>query len=87
MTAKAQEGSLVAQQREEDKISATVRVRLVVDVTVGSWGASASFATLREQAIREAKQKFQTIMVRADTRDAVLVSANAMHVVLKGEVE
>ena len=74
-------------RREQDKISATVRVRMVIDVTVGSWGASGSFATLREQAIREAKQKMQTILVRADTRDAVLVSTSAMHVVLKGEVE
>jgi hypothetical protein len=77
----------VVSQREQDKISATVRVRMVVDVTVGNWGASASFATLREQAVREAKQKLQTILVRADTRDAVVVSAQAMHVVLKGEVE
>lgn len=76
-----------AKQQQEDKISASVRVRLVVDVTVGSWGASSSFATLREQAIREAKQKMQTILVRADTRDAVVVSSTAMHVVLKGEVE
>lgn len=74
-------------RQQEDKISASVRVRMVVDVTVGSWGASASFASLREQAIREAKQKMQTIFVRAETRDAVLVSASAMHVVLKGEVE
>lgn len=74
-------------RQQEDKISASVRVRMVVDVTVGSWGASASFASLREQAIREAKQKMQTILVRADTRDAVLVSTSAMHVVLQGEVE
>ena len=62
-------------RQEEDKISATVRVRMVVDVTVGSWGASASFASLREQAIREAKQKMNHIIAKADTRDAVVVSA------------
>ncbi|WP_443698616.1 hypothetical protein [Pseudomonas sp.] len=74
-------------RQEEDKISATVRVRMVVDVTVGSWGASASFASLREQAIREAKQKMNHIIAKADTRDAVVVSATAVHVGLKGEVE
>jgi len=74
-------------RQQEDKISATVRVRLVVDVTVGSWGASASFASLREQAIREAKQKMNHIIAKANTRDAFVVSATAMRVGLKGEVE
>lgn len=74
-------------RQKEDQISATVRVRLVVDVTVGNWGASSSFASLREQAIKEAKQKMSHIFQKSGTSDANLVSATSMQVVLKGEVE
>ena len=74
-------------RQQEDKISATVRVRLVVDVTVGNWGASASFASLREQAVKEAKQKMSNILIKSNDRDANIVSAQAMHVHLKGEAE
>lgn len=74
-------------RNEENKTTASVRVRVVVDVTVGSWGAASSFAELREQAIKEAKQKMQNVIIRAETRDLSVVSATAMHVHLKGELD
>ena len=66
--------------------SASVNVTLQVEVTVGSWGDTASFATLRDQAIREATNLLRDhLSKRSDCR--IVGSPVAMHVILKGDVK
>ncbi|RVD78203.1 hypothetical protein [Pseudomonas koreensis] len=68
------------------KISATVRVRMEVEVTIGSWGAGESFDSLRETAIREAKQKMNNVLAKS-SGCRMVGEAKSMHVILEGEIK
>jgi len=68
-----------------DSVSAVVRIRLVVEVTVGNWGGGSSFVELREQATREAKQQMKNVINNAAS-SIQIISAQSMHVKLVGEV-
>lgn len=66
--------------------SANVRVTLQVEVSVGNWGDTATFATLREQAIREATNLLKDHLAkRSDCR--IVGEPVAMHVILQGDVK
>jgi hypothetical protein len=67
------------------KVSAIVRVRLEVEVTLGSWGAGESFESLRETATREAKQKMGGIPRSSGCR--LIGEPKSMHVILEGEIK
>jgi len=66
-----------------DHITATVRVTLQVEVTVGNWSPNESFASLREQATREANQALAGALRGEPMR--VVGKPVAMHVTLSGE--
>lgn len=68
------------------KVSATVRVRMEVEVTLGSWGYGESFESLRETATREAKQKMGGILSRA-SGCRLIGEPKSMHVILEGEIK
>jgi hypothetical protein len=67
-------------------VSATVRVKLVVEVTVGNWGADATFLNLRDQATREAKQQLQSV-INKNSSSIKIISAESMYVTLEGEIK
>jgi hypothetical protein len=69
-----------------ENLTATIRVRLVVEVTVGNWDASNTFMNLREQATREAKQQLESVIQKACS-SVRIISQKSMHVALVGEVE
>lgn len=66
------------------KTSASVRVTLQVEVTVGTWGSAESFNTLRDIAVREAKQKLNNVLDRKGCR--IVGEPVAMHVILQGDM-
>lgn len=68
-----------------ENISASVRVTLQVDVYVGNWSGKESFEGLREQAIREAKQKLSNTLAKQGGEMKVVGEPLAMHVIMKGE--
>ncbi len=68
-----------------DNVSASVRVTLQVDVYVGNWSGQESFAGLREQAIREAKQKLASTLAKQGVEMRIVGDPVAMHVIMQGE--
>lgn len=71
---------------QDDRISASVSIRMEVEVTVGSWGASSSFASLREQAMKEATQAL-TNHFQNKSNMRVVGKPKSMRVILKGDLE
>jgi len=63
--------------------SASVLVTLKVEVHVGAWNESATFASLREQVIREAKQSLQ-IALQKHNKMEMVGEPVAIQVVLSG---
>lgn len=68
-------------------LSATIRVRVEVEVIVGNWDASTSFESLREQASREAKQQVQSVIHKSGSSMRVVGDPKSMHVVLSGDLD
>ncbi len=64
-------------------MSASVLVTLKVEVAVGAWNESATFESLREQVIREAKQKLQNALQKHSSI-AMIGEAVAVKIVLNG---
>jgi len=64
--------------------SASVLVTLKVEVHVGAWNESATFASLREQVIREAKQSLQIALQKHNEMEMVGEPV-AIQVVLSGD--
>ncbi|QEK91870.1 hypothetical protein E2544_08620 [Achromobacter insolitus] len=64
--------------------SASVLVTLKVKVHVGAWNEAATFASLRGQVIREAKQSLQTALQKHNDMD-VVGEPVAIQVVLSGD--
>jgi len=52
----------MAKENKMEKGSIKVRIRCVVDLPVGIWNRSCSMEDLKEQAIREGKEKLTRIM-------------------------
>lgn len=68
------------------KTSATVRVRLEVEVTLGTWDTKTSFADLRTQAMREAEQRMRNLTDKA--RDVQMVGKPlSMRVTMTGDLD
>ena len=67
-------------------MSASVLVTLKVEVAVGSWNESATFDSLREQVIREAKQSL-AIALQKHPDIAMIGEAVAVRVVLNGSTK
>lgn len=64
--------------------SATVCVTLKVEVTVGSWSDKSTFAELKSQVIREAKQKLANVV--SNKHDLQIVGdVVAVRVIMNGE--
>lgn len=69
----------------DDKISASVSIRIEVEVTVGNWGAASSFASLREQAMKEATHALSNhLQTKGNMR--VVGKPTSMRVTLKGDL-
>lgn len=66
-------------------ISATVKVRMEVEVTIGNWGAGESFEGLRETAIRESKQIVESAFFKKPGC-RIIGEPKTMHVILEGEM-
>lgn len=64
--------------------SASVLVTLKVEVHVGAWNETATFASLREQVIREAKQSLR-IALQKHNDMALVGEPVAVQVVLSGD--
>lgn len=64
-------------------LTASVRVRLEVEVTVGTYGGNSTFASVHAQAIQEAKQCLKNGV--NGQRIRVVGEPIALHVVMKGE--
>ncbi len=64
--------------------SASVLVTLKVEVLVGAWNETATFASLREQVIREAKQSLR-IALQNHNDMAIVGEPVAIQVVLAGD--
>lgn len=64
--------------------SASVLVTLKVEVHVGAWNESATFASLREQVIREAKQSLRAALQKHNDMEMVGEPV-AIQVVLSGD--
>jgi len=65
-------------------ISAVVKVKLEVEVTVGSWSPKETFEGLRKQAGREAKNRLTGLVGNSGCR--VLSEPVALSVTLDGEL-
>lgn len=63
--------------------SASVLVTLKVEVYVGAWNESATFISLREQVVREAKQSLQIALQKHNNMD-IVGEPVAIQVVLSG---
>lgn len=66
-------------------ISASVSVTMTVEVHVGSWSGKESFEGLRDQAIREAKNKLTRIVGAAGVH--ITDGPVALRVTMKGETK
>lgn len=64
--------------------SASVLVTLKVEVHVGAWNEAATFASLREQVVREAKQSLR-FALQSHNDMAMVGEPVAVQVVLKGD--
>lgn len=66
--------------------SASVLVTLKVEVHVGAWDEAATFASLREQVIREAKQSLHIALQKRNDM-AVVGEPVAVRVILSGDTK
>jgi hypothetical protein len=67
-------------------ISATVKVRLEIEVTIGNWSGGETFEGLRDLAIRESKQKvFNAFANAAGCR--IIGEPKSINVSLEGEIK
>lgn len=66
--------------------SASVAVTLKVEVHVGAWNESETFATLREQVIREAKQSL-VIALQKHNGINIVGDPVAVRVILSGDIK
>ena len=64
--------------------AASVLVTLKVEVHVGSWNEAATFASLREQVIREAKQSLDIALQKHSDME-IVGEPVAVRVVLSGD--
>ena len=67
-------------------ISATVKVRLEIEVTIGNWSGGETFEALREAAIRESKQKILNVFANAGGC-RIVGEPKSIHVSLEGEIK
>ena len=67
-------------------MSASVLVTLKVEVAVGAWNESATFESLREQVIREARQSL-VVALQKHSDITMIGDAVAVRVVLNGSTK
>ena len=68
------------------RVSASVRVKMTVEVVVGSWEAAQPFEMLHKQAVREAHNALVNALTRAQCGNIKIVGEPATMSVLTTEV-
>jgi len=66
-------------------LTAVVRVRMEVEVTVGTWGAENNFVSLRDQAIRESVQQLDNVLRKHPSSIRIVGAPKSMSVTLNGD--